>query len=164
MPAPARTATVVGSDHRDGSGASSPTPERNDGRVTKKSTSSTPAQMKLSVRPWASAGAWNACASVGTERITAASVASVAIIRARGESNRCVPLRIPPTRNAMPSTSTLFAMIEPISAVCTTRTSPSCSANSEMKSSGMLPSADWTTPAADDPTRPPSCSVAPPTR
>jgi len=33
-----------------------------------------------------------------------------------------------------------------------------------MKSSGRLPSADWTTPAADEPTRPPSCSVAPPTR
>ena len=35
---------------------------------------------------------------------------SVAIIRARGELNVCVPLVAPPTRNAIPSTRTLFAM------------------------------------------------------
>ena len=43
-------------------------------------------------------------------------------------------------------------------------TSPSFSANSAMKSSGRLPSADWTTLAPPEPSRAPSCSVAVPTR
>ncbi len=84
--------------------------------MTKKSTSNTPAQMRLSVFPCVAAGVWNVCASVGIERIAAASAASVAIILARDELNVCGPLRRPPTRNAMPSTSTLFATIEPTSA------------------------------------------------
>ena len=107
---------------------------------------------RLSVRPCGAAGEWNACASVGIERIAEASIASVAIIRARDDSKRCGPLRMPPTRNARPSTSTPFAITEPTSAACTTPTSPWWSAKSAMKSSGRLPSADCTTPAAEEPT------------
>ena len=88
--------------------------------------------------------------------IAAASTLNVAIIRARGESNRCVPFRTPPATKAMPSTSTLLAMTEPTSANWTTSTSPSRSANSAMNSSGRLPSADWITPATDEPARLPS--------
>ena len=58
----------------------------------------------------------------------------------------------------------LFAITEPTSADCTTMTRPWFSANSAMKSSGRLPSADWIIPAADEPSRLPNCSVAPPTR
>ena len=61
--------------------------------------------------------------------------------------------------NASPSTSTLFARIEPTSAACTTSTSPLFNANRAMNSSGRLPSADWTTPAPPEPSREPSCSV-----
>ena len=57
-----------------------------------------------------------------------------------------------------------MARIEPTSAAWTTLTSPSCSAKSAMKSSGRLPSADWTTLAPPEPSRAPSCSVAVPTR
>ena len=74
-----------------------------------------------------------------------------------------MPFLSPPTKNAMPSTSTLFARIEPTSAAWTTVTSPSFSAKSATNSSGRLPSADWTTPAPPEPSREPSCSVAPPT-
>ena len=144
--------------------ASSPTPVRKPGRVAKKSTSSTPAQIRLSAFACAWAGVWNACTSVGIARIAADSVVSVTIIRARGESKRCGPLRTAPTKNASPSTRTLFAITEPTSADWTTRVSPRWSANRAMKSSGRLPSADCTLPATDEPSRLPSCSVAVPTR
>ena len=54
----------------------------------------------------------------------------------------------------------LFASTEPTSAALTTLTRPSLSANRQMKSSGRFPSADWTAPAAPEPSREPSCSVA----
>jgi hypothetical protein len=96
--------------------------------------------------------------------VAAASMLSVAIIRARPPWNSCTPLRSPPAVNASPRTSRLFASTEPMSADFTTSTSPSWSANSAMKSSGRLPSADCTVPALAAPRRAPSCSVAPPTR
>ena len=95
--------------------------------------------------------------------VAAATTVSVEMIRAREESKRWGPLRKPPTRNAMPSTSTLFARIEPTSAACTTFTRPSWSAKSAMKSSGRLPRADWMTLAPPEPSRAPICSVAVPT-
>jgi hypothetical protein len=73
---------VVRSDQRGASPRAS-SPARKVGRVTKKSTISTPAQMKLSVRSCDAAGVWKVCVSVGIERITAASTVSVAMIRAR---------------------------------------------------------------------------------
>ena len=74
--------------------------------------------------PCVSAGEWNACASDGIAIVAAASRVRVDTIRACPESNRCGPCRSPPTTNAIPSTSTLFARIEPTSAACTTSTSP----------------------------------------
>ena len=85
------------------------------------------------------------------------------MIRALGESNRCSPFFRPPTVKAIPSTSSPLARMEPTSAAWTTLVSPSCSAKSATKSSGRFPSADWTTPAPPEPSRPPSCSVAAPT-
>ena len=72
----------------------------------------------------ASAGAWNACASDGVAIVAAARSASVDTIRVRSELNRCTPFFRPPTKKAIPSTSTLFARIEPTRADCTTVTSP----------------------------------------
>jgi len=85
-PAAPSTITVSRSDQRGGSVSRASPPARNDGSVKRKTASRTPAQMKLSARPCEAAGVWNACASVGAERIAAASTVSVAIIRARGES------------------------------------------------------------------------------
>ena len=76
------TTTVTRSDQRGGSPPESPRLSRKDGSVTKKRTISTPAQIRLSVRPCGAAGVWNVCASVGIERIAAANAARVAIMRA----------------------------------------------------------------------------------
>src|SRR5919198_59702 len=161
-PADASTATVVAAVQRAGIPGASP-PARKPGSVKKKSASSTPAQMRLNPFECAAAGAWSSCASAGTDRIAAARSVSVAIIRARGELNVCVPCFAPPTTKAIPRTSTLLAMTEPTRADWTTRVRPSWSAKSAMKSSGRFPSADWITPATEEPKRAPSCSVAPPT-
>ena len=80
--------------------------------------------MSESASPWAAAGAWNADASEGIAIVAAARNARVEMIRARDESKRCGPLRRPPTRNASPSTRTLFARIEPTSAAWTTVEEP----------------------------------------
>ena len=82
-PAPARTVIVDFSDQRGGSCSGSPgMPERRPRSERAKIASSTPAQIRLSALPWAAAGEWNVCASVGTARIEAASTVSVASIRA----------------------------------------------------------------------------------
>ena len=53
-----------------------------------------------------------------------ASTSSVEIIRVGCVPNCCVPCFSPPTKNASPSTSRLFARIEPTSAACTTTHQP----------------------------------------
>ena len=77
--------------HRGGAAACSSPPAKSPGSVATNSTSRTPAQIRLSDFSCAATGAWNACVRLGIARIAAATVVSVAIIRARGESKRCVP-------------------------------------------------------------------------
>ena len=115
---------------------------RRPGSVRKNNASSTPAQMKLSVRSCAAAGVWNACASVGSDRIAAASdgqrrdhTCSRRVERlravAQATGNECEPEHEDrrsrsPSRRARPARR---------------RSSPWCNANSAMNSSGRFPSA-----------------------
>ena len=62
--------------------------------------------------------------------------------------NLCDPWRRPPARKASPSTSSVLARIEPMSAERTTSTRPACRAKTPMKNSGRLPRADCRTPVA----------------
>ena len=114
---------------------------RNDGSVRTKSDQQHAGADQRERLACAAAGAWNAWASDGIAIVAAASTVSIDTLRAREELKLCVPFLSPPTMNATPSTSTLFARIEPTSAAWTTLTSPSCKAKSAMKSSGRLPSA-----------------------
>src|SRR5690349_178211 len=116
VPATARTIQVVTGLQRAGACSSCAALDRNDGRVNTKTASSTPAHTSESACPCGAAGVWKACASDGTAIVAAASIVSVDTSLARDESNRCVPFFRPPTVNAIPSTSTLFARIDPTSA------------------------------------------------
>ena len=100
---------------------------------------------------------------VGIASEATASTSTIAMLRTGAASNVSVPCRRPPARKASPSTSRLLPRIEPMSAVWTRTTRPSRSANSEMNSSGRLPSADWRTPVRPGPNRLPSWSVPSPT-
>ena len=102
----ASTAIVVASDHLGGSSAVA-SPVRKIPSVETKTTSKTPPQIRLSVCSCAAAGACKTCANVGTERMAAARSVSVAIVLARGESNRWTPFRRPPAKNASPTFSTI---------------------------------------------------------
>ncbi len=95
-------------------------PEERRASVTTKTISSTAAQSRERVCSCPLADVWSACVSDGIAIVAAASSVRVEIVRARTELNVCVPLRSPPTTNAIPSTSTLFARIEPTSAAWTT--------------------------------------------
>ncbi len=99
--------------------------------------------------PWS--GPPGAVETVGIARAATASTSTIAIVRTGAASNTCRPCLRPPARKARPSTSRLLPRIEPISAVWVRTTRPSRSANSEMNSSGRLPSADWRTPVAPGP-------------
>ena len=63
-----------------------------------------------------------------------------------------------------PSTSSAFANNEPRIDVWATTISPAASENSTMKSSGRLPSVDWSTPVTAGPKCEPTDSVADPDR
>ena len=65
-----------------------------------------------------------------------------------------------PTTITIPSTSSALAKIEPRIEVWATTVSPAPSAKSTTKSSGRLPSVDWSTPVTPGPKRSPTCSVA----
>ena len=67
-----------------------------------------------------------------------------------------------PATIASPRTSSAFANSEPRIEVWATTISPAESANSTMKSSGRLPSVDWSTPVTAGPKRAPTDSVATP--
>ncbi len=124
--------------------------------MTTKTISRTPAHTSESVCSCAPADVCSAWVIEGIAIVAAARSVNVEMVRARSELKRWMPFRSPPTTNARPSTSTLFARIEPTSADWTTVTRPERSAKSEMKSSGMFPSADCTTPALPEPSRAPS--------
>ena len=68
-----------------------------------------------------------------------------------------------PATIASPSTSRALANSEPRIEVCATTISPAESAKSTMKSSGRLPSVDWSAPVTAGPNRAPTDSVATPT-
>ena len=56
-----------------------------------------------------------------------------------------------PATSASPSTSSALAKIEPMIDVCATTTWPALSAKMTTKSSGRLPSVDWSTPVTAGP-------------
>ncbi len=141
------TTIVVGSDQR----AARAPPRRGCGRTraasARRARAGRPAQISAERVSCAAAGECNACAKRRNRHRRGREHGQR---RDHARALRVEPLRPvsrPPTRNARPSTSTLFARIDPTSAACTTFTSPSLSAKSAMKSSGRLPSADWTMPA-----------------
>ncbi len=74
---------------------------------------------------------------------------------------RMTPLgaRRAPTARVRPSTSRALANSEPRIEVCATTISPAERANSTTKSSGRLPSVDWSTPVIAGPKRSPTASV-----
>ena len=90
-------------------------------------------------------------ASVGSTSAATASISSVAIIRGASPPKRSTPCRQPPARKARPRTRSALLRIEPISEACTTVTRPARSAKMQTKSSGRLPTADWTMPVAAAP-------------
>ncbi len=120
--------------------------------------------MTDSVVSCSAAGAWMRWATDGMT-MAATETSSITVMpRARELSRVCVPCLRPPTTKHSPSTRSRFARIEPMRAAWTTATRPALSANSEMNSSGRLPSADCRTPVAPGPNRSPSCSTDRPTR
>ena len=85
-----------------------------------------------------------------------ASRSSVAVSFGRRVPKRMHAVRSPrraPATIASPSTSSAFANSEPRIDVCATTISPAESAKSTMKSSGRLPSVDWSTPVTAGPKR-----------
>ena len=70
--------------------------------------------------------------------------------------------RSEPAAMVSPSTRSAFAKSEPRIENWATTTSPAESANSTMKSSGRLPSVDWSAPVTAGPNRAPTDSVAMP--
>ncbi len=100
---------------------------------------------------------------LGSTSAAVARASSTQVSRARDLANFWVPCFSPPTRNAAPRTSSRLASIEPISADCTTVSSPARNAKNAMNSSGRLPSALCSTPVAPAPNRSPSCSTLRPT-
>ncbi len=89
--------------------------------------------------------------TVGIARAAVASTRLIAIVRTGAASNTWRPCLRPPARNASPRTSRLLPRIDPMSAVWVRTTRPSRRANSEMNSSGRLPSADCSTPGRPGP-------------
>ena len=69
---------------------------------------------------------------------------------------------VAPATIAKPRTSRAFAKSEPRIEVWATTISPADSANRTMKSSGRLPSVDWSAPVTAGPKRAPTDSVATP--
>ena len=67
---------------------------------------------------------------------------------------------VEPAAIARPSTSSAFANSEPRIENCATTSSPAESAKSTMKSSGRLPSVDWSAPVTAGPNLAPTDSVA----
>ena len=87
---------------------------------------------------WPASGAPGIVARVGTASAATARTRSTAIERTAGASNRCVPWRRPPRRNASPSTSRELARIEPMSAVWTTTTRPGLEAEDRDEQLGQV--------------------------
>ena len=96
-----------------------------------------------------------------TVMMNTASRRRVAVSLGSREPKRMIPSsdRRAPTKRVAPSTRSALANSEPRIDAWATTTSPAESANRTTKSSGRLPSVDWSTPVMAGPKRSPTASV-----
>ena len=107
------------------------------------------------------AGSWVCSESPTITMMNVAAMSSVAVSFARRWPKRITPsgARRAPTTITIPSTSSAFEKIDPITVLCATTASPWRRAKTTRKSSGRLPSVACMNPATPAPSSSPTLST-----